>query len=113
MSEMCPSLRGNLLMRPRASRARSSESGQGQVGNSVEARMTSPWRGLGHIWKAESCRHAANSGDCRTLWSLGTVRMAIAAEALMACIRAMASSACGAIDGREAMMAMIERDQRH
>ena len=54
-------------MRPRASRARSSESGQGQVGKSVEARMTSPSRGLGHMWKAASCKQAANSGDRRKL----------------------------------------------
>ena len=39
--------------------------------------------------------------------------MAIAAEALIACNRETAKSSCGATTGREAMMAMIERDQRH
>ena len=46
---ICPSRRGSLLILPRASRANSSESGQGQVGSLVEDSMTSPWRGLGHM----------------------------------------------------------------
>ena len=54
-------------MRPKASRAKSSESGQGQVGSLVEANITSPWCGLGHMWKAASCKHAASSGDRRKL----------------------------------------------
>ena len=41
------------------------------------------------------------------------MRIATAAEALIACIRDMAISSCGATAGREAMMAMIDRDQRH
>ena len=43
-----PTRRGRLLTRPKASKARSSRSGQGQVGNLVEASMTSPCQGPGH-----------------------------------------------------------------
>ena len=44
-----PSRRGRLLTRPKASKARSSRSGQGQVGSRVEASMISPRQGLGHM----------------------------------------------------------------
>ena len=41
------------------------------------------------------------------------VRIVAAAEALMACRKETAASVSGAIVGREAMTAMIDRAQRH
>ena len=65
-----PRLRGSLLTRPKASKARSSESGQGQVGSLVEASITSKGLGTCERLNHVGTRRAPGIAGIRDPWAL-------------------------------------------